>query len=153
MSAQVYKVTEANPRFDAELAGLLKETGLGSREPGGGVVYAAFDSDGSLAGAASARLMETECLFKYVAVTEARRGKGLGSSLVGKALTFCSGECERAWVISDEDSASFFTRFGFEMTTSDMIPDLLRRSRDLGEVEIASLRVLLLEFPAKWPKV
>ena len=40
MSGQVYRITETNPRFDMELTGLLKETGLVSREPGGGVVYA-----------------------------------------------------------------------------------------------------------------
>ncbi|MBU8922545.1 MAG: GNAT family N-acetyltransferase [Bacteroidales bacterium] len=153
MSGQIYKVTETNPRFEMELAILLKDTGLDSRESGGGVVYAAFDSGGSLTGAAAVRQMGADCLLKYVVVIEARRGKGLGSRLVGKALTFCSGECERAWVISGEDSMPFFERFGFEGATTDMIPDLIRRSRDLKEIEIASFRVLLLEFPTKWPKV
>jgi N-acetylglutamate synthase-like GNAT family acetyltransferase len=152
MSGQIFKVTESNPRFEMELAGLLEETGLTFRAPGGGVVYATFDSGGSLTGAATSRQVETECLFKYVAVTADMRAKGLGSGLVGKALTFCSGDCKRVWVISDEDHVTFFERFGFEMRSSDVIPDLIRRSKDLEEVEIASMQVLSLEFPAKWPK-
>ncbi len=153
MSGQIYRVTETNPRFDMELAELLKDSGLVSRMPGGGVVYASFDSGGSLTGVAAAKQMETDCLLKYVAVAAQLRGKGYGSSLVGRALTFCSGECERAWVLPDEDNLPFFERFGFEPATSDMIPDHISRSRDLKEVEIASFRVMLLEFPTKWPKV
>jgi len=151
MSGQIYKITGISPKLSMDVKSLLEDEGLAGRYLPGADLFAAFDSEGGLEGAAGSNRFETECLLRFVAVRAASRRRGIGSGLVGHALGYYAGRCRRMWAVAPLRSAGFFERFGFRAVTTDRLPPAVRNSRDLRDVEIARAKVLLMDLPRKWP--
>ncbi len=146
-------MTETNPRLSMDIENLLQSAGLSERNTADGDLFASFDSDGTVTGAAAGRQFEKDSLLRFVAVKEEYRRESTGSALVGRLLSYYAGTCERTFVLSRPDAAAFFGRFGFERIQSDRLPDRIRDSADLRKVRIASCEIMVLDLPKKWPIV
>lgn len=136
-----------------DAAELLDDTGLSARRFPGGDMFASFSSDGRLLGLASSRRFDSDCFLRYVAVRDGSRLDGIGSSLVGRILSYYSGECEKIFLVSPPDTADFFVRFGFAKINPGKLPEDIRESKELQSVSISTSVVMGLELPRKWPMI
>jgi N-acetylglutamate synthase-like GNAT family acetyltransferase len=151
MGGQVFRITELNPTVEMEISRLLEAVRLENRFSSRCDLFGVFDSEGSLAGITGSREFEEECLLHFLAVRENERGSGLGTALVSRVLSYVSGRCERIWVLARPGTETYFERFGFESATSALLPERIRESRDLAEIEIASAKIMTLVLPEGWP--
>ncbi|MBN1164248.1 MAG: GNAT family N-acetyltransferase [Candidatus Krumholzibacteriota bacterium] len=151
MDGLVFKVTELNPRLEMDIRDLVEAAGAGDRWIPGGDLFARFDSEGSALGIAGAREFELDCLIELVVVREDWRGKGIGSGLVNKILGYYAGECERVFALADNYTVDFFARFGFESGRRERLPEAIRDFLDIHGVEIASMVIMDIGLPRKWP--
>lgn len=151
MDGKICRIMETNPKISMEIRTLLEDSGLSARQRGEGELFASISSDGTLLGVIGGRQFESDCLIKYIAVREDHCRKGIGSGLTGKFLSYFSGRCERAFLLSTREAVPFFVQFGFESVPSDRLPGLIRESSELHEVTVSATTILMLELPKKWP--
>jgi N-acetylglutamate synthase-like GNAT family acetyltransferase len=151
MEGEIYKVTEENPLISMTISRLLSEAGLSERSAAGADIFACFSSDGTVLGIASGRQFGTDSLLVYITVAKELRGRGTGSRLVNRILSYYSGACARSFVLSPEGAEGFFEKFGFRRETSDKLPQAIRESRAAAAIELAANTVMELDLPKKWP--
>ncbi len=160
MNGSILKITGLTPQLEMEIADLLDEAALPSRCAEGRDLFATFDADGKIVGAACAERCAGNCLIHYVVVRPASRLNGTGSALVNHVLGYFAGRCDRAYVASG-NAGRFFERFGFTDVPAAELPAVVLRAglpavagTTAAGTEIANGagegNVMVMELPGRW---
>ncbi len=153
MEAEIYKITDLHSELRKEIERLPGLEGSTARKSRTEDIFGAFSSDGSLLGVVTGKRFDGDCLLKHLAVRSDYQNKGTGSGLTGRFLSSYSGICERCYALSLPEMKGFFERFGFEQARSGALPDHIRETEYLQDIEIAGIVVMILKMPKKWPIV
>ena len=127
MSMQVVRIAEPNLRLAMEIRELLAAERLPVPVFTDVDLFAVFDSEGRIEGAAFVDSLEDSCVLGAVVVRRESRKKGLGYTLVSHILCQCSAAHERMFLVS-RGAQAYFERFGFRTVSLDGIPERVARS-------------------------
>lgn len=92
------------------------------------------ESDDELAGAVGLEWYDRDALLRSAAVDQRFRGSGLGAALVQRILAHAEERNARAVYLLTTTADRWFPRFGFERTTRDTVPDLVKTSIEFREI-------------------
>lgn len=102
--------------------------------------------DGVLAGCAALESYGSHALLRSVAISEAQRGKGLGSMLVRKMLDQARAAGIEDVVLLTTTAADFFPRFGFRVIMRADAPSPVQDSIEFKSACPDSAVVMLLDL-------
>jgi N-acetylglutamate synthase-like GNAT family acetyltransferase len=150
MDQQVVKVTELNPFLEMEIHKLLELVGMSTPDLQKFELYVRLDTAGSVLGVACAGKFDKNCLLTLVAVDPEMQRHGIGSMLVNHVLSYCAGECDSVYLVTEEEE--FFVRFGFMLISLDRLPEEILRYAGSEGFFRPGVVAMQLVMPGNWSR-
>jgi len=143
---QVVRISEPNPQLAMEIRELFAAERLEAPVPGPFELFALFDSNGRIEGAASVEVAEDICILRALAIRPGSRKKGLGYALVSHILFHCSGAHERMYLAARGQQV-YFERFGFRIASRAEAPAAVARAILFSGCGPAGGPVMVIDLP------
>jgi amino-acid N-acetyltransferase len=107
--------------------------------------FVVAEIDGRMAGCAAIERHGSDALLRSVAVDPAHRGLGIGESLVRHLIERTAGDGVHSLVLLTTTAQDWFRRFGFRVTSRDVVAPALTESVEFRDACPSTAVVMSLE--------
>ena len=104
--------------------------------------FVVAEDAGNLVGAAGLELCGNDALLRSVVVAPAWQSRGVGRSLVSRAIQEAESRRLHALYLLTTTAEHYFPTFGFERTTRDAVPESVRATEEFQTACPASATVM-----------